>query len=667
METRHADGRVEGKYGYTDIHTGEVRVIEYGADMMGFQPTGDFPDGIVIPPPVPGNATFDYDYDTGDYDYVAQPEIRPDASLAGINENSVRVQNRARGDTAAPIPGAPTQNRGQNVRAPPTSVPRQREETRNSILPTPVPVTRTRFQAQSAIQQQPPRLPQVQPPRSSARPQPSIAVRPQADPVDSFTAFQTNFDSNALKSQGLKPFIPQQQQPVRRPPTPPTATLRSQGLKPLIPQQQQQQQQPVRRPPTPPTAARRRPTAQSARRPQENVRSLSPVPPQQQKLTIEEIQELQEIDEIRTNVRLVGDVRSQIPSQRGFQRGTLRRVVAKRPIDNNNQASSTSSIQSSARSRGRGRGSSRTRAQSSETENQASLREQQQRVNRPSIQVPSVTEDPLAILRSLQETSGGSTRSNTQQNSILRDRPSSPSASRSPGQSSTSKSKFSSFPAKGSGVPVTSSLPIRKPQPVSQSLPRQPASAQPARTLPPIRAQNNQPEKPRAQQKLPIRIRTRPLLQPITANVDPQTVSQRPVVAQQTSRRPVQQQQPSQGATRTLPQQQQPTQTRFLPTPSQPISPTAAVPQRSTFRNQPTVDFDALISEFTGRKTPRPQLAQQSFLGFRPTPTAGRPAEGGIPPRAFVPRPAAAVPPAQQNPPTPNGASFQLVTQLQSS
>ena len=64
LETRYPDGRVIGKYGYIDIDTGKLKVIEYGADMMGFQPEGDLPEGIIVPPPV--NGTDD------DYDYVDQ-------------------------------------------------------------------------------------------------------------------------------------------------------------------------------------------------------------------------------------------------------------------------------------------------------------------------------------------------------------------------------------------------------------------------------------------------------------------------------------------------------------------------------------------------------------------------------------------------------------------
>lgn len=47
LETRFPDGLVQGKYGYVDIDSGELKVIEYGADMMGFQPIGDLPFGVV--------------------------------------------------------------------------------------------------------------------------------------------------------------------------------------------------------------------------------------------------------------------------------------------------------------------------------------------------------------------------------------------------------------------------------------------------------------------------------------------------------------------------------------------------------------------------------------------------------------------------------------------
>jgi len=42
-----ATGEVKGKYGYVD-ETGKVRVVEYGANKYGFQPSGE---GITVAPP----------------------------------------------------------------------------------------------------------------------------------------------------------------------------------------------------------------------------------------------------------------------------------------------------------------------------------------------------------------------------------------------------------------------------------------------------------------------------------------------------------------------------------------------------------------------------------------------------------------------------------------
>jgi len=641
LETRHVDGRVEGKYGYIDIDTGEVKVIQYGADNMGFAPSGDLPEGIVVPVVPGGNATFDYDYDTGDYDngdYVEQQDVSPNPQL-NTNGNEFRVQNRARGNVGAPIPGAPTQNRGQNVRAPP--VPRKQEEPRNSFLPTPAPASRTRFQARPVVEQQPTRQSQPQRARPQAVFQPAAPVRQEAAPVDQFTAFQTNFDgSRSLIQQGLKPFVPRQLQPTQRPPPRPTPT-------------------------------QRRPASQPARRPQENVRSLSLAPSRQQQFTREEVQELDKINEIRSNIPPSGAVRSQIPPQpqRTLQRGGGRRVVAKRPL--NAVPTSSSSGQTSTRSRGRGRGSSRTRTSAAlnQAANQASppvsrlSPQRQQSVNRPSPQVGSVTEDPLAVLRGLQATAGRSSGSNVPEASAPRARPSGQSELRSKGIPSSSDQKFTSFPARDSPAGSTSSLPSRRPQPVPQSQPRQPPRAQPIRTLPTITSQTLQREQPRTFQRQPIRIKARPSLQkPVDTaqQIIPQRPPQPVIPPQQQVRRPVQQQ-PAQGAIRSLPQQNQ---NRFLPTPIQPISPTAAVPNTIGFQNP--VDFDALISEFTGRQTPRPQAPSRQFSPFRPTPATnragGRPLSGAVP--QFVPRPAAAVPLGFQTPTSPsfdvNGSSFQL-------
>jgi hypothetical protein len=44
IETKAANGEVKGKYGYTDAD-GKERVVEYGANKFGFQPSGD---GITV-------------------------------------------------------------------------------------------------------------------------------------------------------------------------------------------------------------------------------------------------------------------------------------------------------------------------------------------------------------------------------------------------------------------------------------------------------------------------------------------------------------------------------------------------------------------------------------------------------------------------------------------
>ena len=78
------------------------QVIEYGADFMGFQPEGDLPEGIVVPPPVFNNNTEAQDYDYNDVDSTGDENTK-------IPPSRFVVENRARGN-AKPLP--PSQNRG---------------------------------------------------------------------------------------------------------------------------------------------------------------------------------------------------------------------------------------------------------------------------------------------------------------------------------------------------------------------------------------------------------------------------------------------------------------------------------------------------------------------------------------------------------------------------
>jgi len=152
LETRYPDGRVKGKYGYVDIHSGELKVIEYGADDLGFQPTGDLPLGIVVPVVPGGNDTGssggDYDQESN-FDYVQEVLDIP-TPLPQFNEQGSRlaVKNRARGSVPnSPssgrfqqqnIPKEPTQNRGQDLRQPvtPRPLPRTAVPSRPANIPS---------------------------------------------------------------------------------------------------------------------------------------------------------------------------------------------------------------------------------------------------------------------------------------------------------------------------------------------------------------------------------------------------------------------------------------------------------------------------------------------------------------------------------------------------
>lgn len=77
IETKTRSGEVTGKYGYVD-DSGKLRVVEYGANRHGFQPSGE---GITVPPPTlvqlrPDNDDDDDDKTGGDVGADATPEAR---------------------------------------------------------------------------------------------------------------------------------------------------------------------------------------------------------------------------------------------------------------------------------------------------------------------------------------------------------------------------------------------------------------------------------------------------------------------------------------------------------------------------------------------------------------------------------------------------------------
>merc|ERR1711990_1155933 len=183
LETRFADGRVQGKYGYIDVN-GEVKIIEYGADAMGFAPSGDLPDGIVIPEPVANNCT-DADGNECDYDYD-YPDISPE------EESRRQIVNRARNNANEQSGNRDrpnrNQNRGQQISQPitPAPLPRQNRPVagQSSRPQAPPPARTNNF---SSFQPAPPRQlapsRQAAPARQSApprQPAPQPAFQPAA-------------------------------------------------------------------------------------------------------------------------------------------------------------------------------------------------------------------------------------------------------------------------------------------------------------------------------------------------------------------------------------------------------------------------------------------------------------------------------------------------------
>lgn len=94
IETKLATGEVKGKYGYVD-EAGKVKVVEYGANKYGFQPSGE---GITVPPPTLVDETTNKD---GLLDYEENlPAPRPQK----LRPSKARVQ-----EAPQPRPQPPAQ------------------------------------------------------------------------------------------------------------------------------------------------------------------------------------------------------------------------------------------------------------------------------------------------------------------------------------------------------------------------------------------------------------------------------------------------------------------------------------------------------------------------------------------------------------------------------
>ena len=204
---------MQGKYGYVDIDTGELKVIEYGADMMGFQPQGDFPEGIIIPEPVFNNLTDDQgnpvDYDDGEVD-------RPD-----LDARRIRVENRARTNVNRGLGGvSDNQPRPVPVRRPPPPPPQQQQpafDTRTAAKPEQPDQNRGQDIQQPITPRPLPRAPRPQPaPRPQSRPAPQ-------QPLDQ-SRFQTNFASVPAVPSPTRPTPAAERRPAPVPSARPSST-----------------------------------------------------------------------------------------------------------------------------------------------------------------------------------------------------------------------------------------------------------------------------------------------------------------------------------------------------------------------------------------------------------------------------------------------------------
>lgn len=74
IETKLATGEVKGKYGYVDESSGKVRIVEYGANKYGFQPSGE---GITVAPPTLVDESTNKDGLQIDYDDDQQQQYSP--------------------------------------------------------------------------------------------------------------------------------------------------------------------------------------------------------------------------------------------------------------------------------------------------------------------------------------------------------------------------------------------------------------------------------------------------------------------------------------------------------------------------------------------------------------------------------------------------------------
>ncbi|XP_058812871.1 uncharacterized protein LOC131677188 [Topomyia yanbarensis] len=229
IETKLATGEVKGKYGYVD-EGGKVKVVEYGANKYGFQPSGE---GITVPPPTlvdettgkdalldyednipaprpqkirpskprfqevpqqrPQPQFYDYEEEQQQQQAPPQPRLQPQPQPQPQYPQGQYVQHSHFGSAAGP---ARPPQRAQIANAVPIDVvystnqrparPEPTYDTRPQAFPSasPVPEPRIRYSAPAFAGAAPAPLPNAhQAPQPSFASQPAYAPEPQARPA----------------------------------------------------------------------------------------------------------------------------------------------------------------------------------------------------------------------------------------------------------------------------------------------------------------------------------------------------------------------------------------------------------------------------------------------------------------------------------------------------
>ncbi|KAH8306404.1 hypothetical protein KR018_010702 [Drosophila ironensis] len=138
IETKLATGEVKGKYGYVD-ETGKVRVVEYGANKYGFQPSGE---GITVAPPTLVDETAKEEPDYADEPAPQRPQ-RP-----------YRVQRPQPRPQPAPVPRPQPQPQPQYVQYEEEEEPPRRVQ----YAPQPQPLPQPQQHHQPSVGPAPPRI-----------------------------------------------------------------------------------------------------------------------------------------------------------------------------------------------------------------------------------------------------------------------------------------------------------------------------------------------------------------------------------------------------------------------------------------------------------------------------------------------------------------------------